>query len=265
MKTLIVAIGMLASAPAFAQVLNVTEGTRTAEASAFGYDYDFNNGILLKDQSVALSGRWLVNLDADLHDYYGYAVGRGTAVEQSTIDADTLAFTIDVTASTAGNHFQADANGKGTYHVKFDVHEKVRYVATAHVEVSIDGYNTSTVALTTNTGIIFALSANPGQSKSLTTRGWLEIDEYVLDGAAEVFAYGTHGSPDAEQGNATGELQIFLAADYDADGDVDLADKQKFERDYLNGEDDADFQGDGDTDLADWLDFRRTWKAQKNA
>ncbi len=265
MKCFIAAIGVLVSAPAFAQVLDVTEGTRTAEASAFGYDYDFNNGVLLKDHSFALSDRWVANLDADLHDYYSYAVGRGTAVQESTIGVDALSFTIDVTASTAGNHFQADASGKSGYRAQFDVHQKVRYVVFVHAEVSHDGYNTAHVALTTDTDNVFALSAGPGQSKSLNQKGWLEVDEYILDGAAEVFAYGTHGSPDSQQGNAACELRIFLAADYDADGDVDLADKQKFERDHLSGEDAADFDGDGDTDSVDLLDFRRTWKQQKNA
>lgn len=249
----------LLAAAADAQTLTVTQADRSLYAQAFGYDYEFNDGISDSASNTALSGEWIDAVDADLDDYYGIPVGRGQAYQESQIDPSSLSFTLDVQAEAYGNLFQSDSLGRGDYEVTFTTTEKVRYAAVAHADTSY-GYNTSSVRLSGAGGTVFQVNGDYGGWVTLTQAGWIDAGSYTLDGEAEVQSYAPSGSPDAQSGNAECDFKLFHAADYDLDGDVDYADKSSFKADYLAGEEAADFDGDGDTDLSDWRRFKKAWK-----
>lgn len=257
-KRVIVLLSLLAASVAQAQVLSVTSAKRSIRGFAFGFDHDFNNGQEVTDQTLAPAGEWISEVAADLHDYYGYAVGKGQAYEESQIGPQALSFTVDVMATTAGNHFQADSSGRGEYSVSFSLAEKVRFVARAHADVT-SGYNLASVRLTSGGVTKVAAVADYGGSQSVEETGWLDAGSYQLSGEAEAQAYGTSGQPDLQFGNVECDFQIYHAADYDLDGDVDSTDIKQFGNDFLAGATSADFDGDGDTDQADFKAFRITW------
>jgi hypothetical protein len=244
--------------PAANPTLTVIDADRVVRGVAYGYDWEYNDGYEVVFTNDAASGEWIETAAADLSDWWGYPVGYGACYQESQIDPSSLYFTLDTTAETYGNHYWADATGRGDYHVTFSVAKKVRYAVRAHADVTY-GYNESSVRLAGSAGTVFSCAAYQGDNVSLEKFGWIAAGTYTLDGVSEVFAYGGYGWLDEQAGNAECEFRIFDAADYDMDGDVDGADKSKFKADYLAGKPGADFDFDGDTDVTDWNLYRSAW------
>lgn len=249
------------SSLAGAQVIDVTNALRAVEAETHGFDYEYDDGILVTAQSAAQSGVWNEVRSADQVDYWGGAVGVATANETSSIDVDALSVECESTATTAGNHFSADSRAECAFEVHFQLQERVRYSADFFAE-STPGYNTAHVALAFDQGpTISAANGDYGATVSVSSSGWLQPGDYVLRAASESFAYGTHGQSDAQVGRCDAELRVFHALDYRMDGDVTRLDRRDFRRAYLIGHPSADFDENGVTNLADWVAYVVAWHA----
>lgn len=256
--TAVFALALLGPA-ARAQSLVVTDSNRTLEASAFGFDYEYDDGLLLNDAAPGPTGAWSSALDADLVDYWSYDVARGRAAEDSLIAADKISFQLDASATTAGNHFSADASGSAACEVSFTLPRKVRYQVDLSAQITY-GYNDATVILSRSSGPVFGIQVYQVGQDSLQQVGWLDAGDYDLAGGLHVSAYGTHDSPDAQSGQASCAFRIFHAADFDLNGRLELVDIFAFSTALIAGGDEADFDGDGDADSADFVGFMRAWK-----
>ncbi len=250
---------LVSAVAAPAQSVTVVQSTRTVEAGAYGYDYDFDGGVLLGDAAPLATGPWTRDLVANVDDYEGFAVGGGSAVLDSDVSADRIEFTLDALAGTAGNHFSADAQAECIHDVTLAITQRVRYAVVIHVEATA-GYNEGAVALRQGTQTVFGTSVLGGGSDDVALTGWLDPGTYRLEANATAFAYGTHGAPDLQSGLAECDLRLVHAGDWDADGDVDLADRQGYLQAWAAQSADADWNGDGNVDRLDGRAFIRAWR-----
>ena len=249
----------LLSGTAGAQALDVTEGTRTAEVQAFGFDYDFDDGLQQKDFNFELQGPWSADLVGDLDDYYGFDVADARATQVSGVAPTLLECDLDAVTSAAGNHFLADSAAETGYSVQFEAHEQVRYRFAADAE-TVPGYNEARVSLTREGVALADLDVSyQGGGDSVLQVGWLPVGEYVLDAFASSMAFGSSGQPGSAQAAVEARLEVFHAADYDLDGAVTLFDVYAFVDDILAGDLATDFDGDGVLTLLDWFGFRDAW------
>ncbi len=97
-----------------AQYIDVTTSSRTATASAYGFDYEYDDGIYLSTVAPTPTGEWISDLDADLGDYWGYAVGRGQAFHKSLLDGDELHFDLVASTSTARTRSESSTSSSRT-------------------------------------------------------------------------------------------------------------------------------------------------------
>lgn len=259
-KLLLIVPPALASL-ASAQSIDVTSALRFVEGETHGFDYEYDDGILVTMQSPAQSGTWNEVRVADQVDYWGFAVGTATADEHSSIGATVLSFDCESTAQTAGNHFSADARAECFYEVRFQLQDRVRFDADFFAESTL-GYNTADVTLALDQGpTLVAADGDYGATESVLSTGWLAPGDYVLRATAESFAYGTHAQVDAGLSRCAGELRVFHPLDYHMDGDVTRRDRRDFRRAWLIGHPSADFDESGVVDAADWAAYWAAWIA----
>ncbi|MCA8979130.1 MAG: hypothetical protein H6831_05900 [Planctomycetes bacterium] len=260
-RTLTVSVVLSLSALASAQSIDVTSALRLVEGETHGFDYEYDDGVLVSAQTPATSGAWNETRVADQVDYWGFAVGTATADEQSAVDADALTFDCEATASTAGNHFSADARAGCSFEVHFQLLERVRYSADFFAQSTL-GYNTASVTLALEQGpTLLAADGDYGASETTLATGWLAPGDYVLRASTESFAYGTHAQPDAHVSSCVGALHVYHPLDYHMDGDVTRRDRRDFRRAWLIGHPSADFDDNGVVNAADWAAYWAAWLA----
>lgn len=260
-RSLLAVAPLVFSGLADAQSIDVTAALRLVAAETHGFDYEYDDGILQSAQTAAQSGAWNEVRVADQVDYWGFAVGTATADEDSQIDTTQLVFDCEATSTTAGNHFSADARAECVFEVRFTLAERVRFTGDFAAESTL-GYNTARVTLALDQGpTLSSADGDYGDAETTSISGWLVPGDYVLRGAAESFAYGTHGQSDAQVSRCSGELRVFHALDYHMDGDVTRRDRRDFRRAWLIGHPSADFDANGVTNLADWAAYWAAWLA----
>ncbi|MEM6997271.1 MAG: hypothetical protein AAF721_42595, partial [Myxococcota bacterium] len=120
--------------------VSIQSASRGYYAQAFGFDYEFNDGISAQGDNQALAGDWTVVDAADLVDYYGNDVAIGTVDHDSAVGADGLSFVLECAAATTGNLFQSDSLARTNYSVEFVVTAPVRVTFDALVDADV-GYN----------------------------------------------------------------------------------------------------------------------------
>jgi hypothetical protein len=249
------------SALSSAQAIDVTGALRAVESEVHGFDYEYDDGLSDTSQSTAFAGDWNAVSISDLVDYWGFAVGTGTADQQSSIEATALALDCEATATTAGNHFSADSRAECSFEVSFQLAERARFDADFFAESTL-GYNTARVELAIDQGpTLRAVVGDYGTSDALLAKGWLPAGDYVLRASCEAFAYGSHNQPDAQVGRCSADLRTFHELDYHMDGRVTRIDRRDFRRAYLVGHPSADFDENGVTNLADWIAYRIAYLA----
>jgi hypothetical protein len=260
---LLVSLALFAAGSAQAQSLTVVEASRAVAVQSFGHDWDFDDGLQLSDSTRSLSGPWQRSLLGDLDDWYDYDVAEALAVQDSDLSTLALRFLLTASADTAGNHFQADSSASSTFSARFDLAQFVRYRFGAQAH-STPGYNEARVRLAGASSPVHDLDGSYGGAQAANGCGWLVAGQYLLTGKAEAFAAGGSGSPDAQSGLARCAFEVFEAADYELDRDVDPADHAAFVADFLAGHPGADLDGDGSVEVADLRQFEELWKSAMN-
>lgn len=268
---LIVATSLLFALPLQAQGttggLSAVAALRSTEGEVHGYDYEFDDATFQSESDTSLAGTWNGATDADFQDYYGVPVGRGLAVQDSTITSDRLLFDLDTTASTAGNLFSEDSRAKSVFEVTFTTTTVTRFSLNAQAALTL-GYNEANVELypasAPNQEIaeLHLLGGLGSGTGAISESGWLPAGTYVLRVDCEAFAgLGSMGNADSQNANVLGGLVLYHACDFDHDGDVDLDDRQAFLQEWAQGDDElTDMDGDGDSDRFDAIGFILRWR-----
>lgn len=251
------ALVLLASL-AGAQV-DVQGAERRTEVAAFGFDYEFNNGLSDSESDASTAGAWSSDLVGDLDDYYGVHVADARAVQVSALSSSTLSADLDATASTTGNLFSSDSSAASKVTVDFDVTAQVRYLFVANAQSQL-GYNEARARVSKGGAQLFGIDASWGGSGSTVAFGWLRPGGHRLDALALAQA-GQGSAADAQSASASFELKILDAADSDLNGVVTYGDAVLFAQVLLAGNLHADFDGDGACTLADWEAYAAAWFA----
>ncbi|MEM7305423.1 MAG: hypothetical protein AAF682_02075 [Planctomycetota bacterium] len=256
MKLALAALPLFASLAA-AQSVDVVSAERRTEVGAYGFDFEFDDGLLLNESSPDVAGPWSSDLVGDLDDYYGIDVADAQATVDSTLSGTELSADLDVVASTTGSLFISDSGGTAAYRADFNVTSQVRYVFTASVQ-STYGYNESYATLAFEDAELFGVDASYGAKDSLLTFGWFHPGAYTLDATA-IGSAGLSGGADLQSASTSFELQILHAADSNLDGIVTFNDAVLFVEFLLGGSLLADFNGDGALTIEDWEDYVAAW------
>ena len=251
---------VFSAVPFTAQNLQVVQADREVEAGVYGYDYEFDDGVL---QSLATSGlgTWADTAVVALDDYYGVPIVTAPADQVSNIEGRALSVELTADAATAGNLFLEDAGGNSSYAVDFRVREAVRFRASASAELTF-GYNLSGASLRASNGpALFSFSLIQVGSDAASTTGWLMPGDYSFDASLEIYAgQGPGGSGETQSGNLDAGLVLYHAGDFDMDDAVRLADRGAFLAAWSNGSPSADVDGDGDVDGSDRRAFLSAWR-----
>ena len=262
-KVLAFSFGLASASGLAAQQLQVLDAQREVSAFAYGYDYDFNDGEEDALTNLAPTGDWVEMAMVDLQDYYGVPVGTATSYQESDILQNRLEVSLEVTATTAGNLFQEDSAGVGSYHVQFAVGQDVRYRIDAWADVTY-GYNSASIVLDDDPnafGSLFGLYVGQFGSDDDSQTGWLVPGTYTLEVDAEVQAFSNNNfRPLPQAGHAEASFRVYHAGDFDLDQDVDRADLAGFLGTYLLGSTAADYDGDGGVTPADKVGFLGAWR-----
>lgn len=258
------ALALLAGAPAaLAADVQITAATRTVEAQAIGYDWEFYGGDNDTQTSDAPLGDFDATAFVDVQEWYGGQVGTGTAIIDSTVSADEIIASFDLFAACDNvGVFQADAYAIGTIDVDFAVVNTVR--ATVSFEAfCYDDYAWAFANLR-NTGSLqqvlsLTIFGDDDGGVNLTT--WLQPGTYELTGEGNAFAFGTYGTFDDAPTLLNIVVRFYDAADYNTDGKVTAADRTAFLAAYNAGSPAADFDGNGIVTIQDRRGFLRAYRA----
>ncbi len=242
--------------------IQIGTATRTTYAQAYGFDWEFDDGVEVSDSTNATGG-WVQSQSVDLLDWYFIPVASSTIYQESQIDPDLVTLTMDATADTAGNHPHSDSSGTSTFDVDFTVPHRVRYVVSATATANV-GYNLANARLrrTNDSTTIVAVDADFGGNDVVPPQSsWLQRGDYSVDAECEAMAWGDNNTSISASSNVEFELRIFEAADFTLDGTVDKADWHAFEAAWQAGATNTDIDGSGVIDAKDWLAFEAAWKS----
>lgn len=252
---------LLLCVSANAQLLDIESALRSVETETHGFDYEYDDGILITAQSQTPIGPWVESRVADQVDYWGFDVATARADQSSAVGTDVIELDASVMTNTAGQHFSADARAESAFEVHFTLTDRLRFDASFAAQSTL-GYNTANVSLRLEQGpTLVTAQGDYGATDSSSASGWLAPGSYVLSASTEAFAYGTHNQSVAHSGQCTALLNVFHELDYNRDGFVLRRDGREFQRAYFLGHPSADFDDNGTVDAQDWIAFAAAWVA----
>lgn len=259
-QALVLALG--AASFASAQSVTITNATRLVETQAFGYDWDFNNGEIDTASTTATSGSFDDGVFVDLDEWYGGHVGTGIGSILSNLASTAIDLSLDLYASCLEvGVYQADCSTTGRIDSDFTVSQRVR-ARISFEAFCYDDYSWAYAYLTKVGGpSVLALDVFGNDDGGALKTTWLQVGNYELYGEGNCGAFGTYGTDDESTCVLNVSVRFFHEADYDADGDIDVADRSAFLAAYNAGSLLADFNGNGAVNLTDRKQFLASWNA----
>lgn len=245
---------------ASAQSIDITSTYRAYSLFASGYDYEFDEYLYVLRDTNDLTAPWNQSETMVLDDYYGVEVSRAFAEHTSELsDRGMSASMTSVGSSDPAPYFRTDAGGNNVFESQFEVARRVRYRMSLDIQTSLEGYSVVTGYMVGPQGPFFSLQVFGGDDEGRFESGWLQVGSYNVDLELDAGILLTHGESEACTTTTDFELEIFDAADFDMDEDVDRDDRQAFRQAFAAGSPNADVDGDGDTDGRDRRLFMRAW------
>lgn len=200
------------SSAAHAQTIDVSSSTRQAHVWLFGSQGNFHDGSLRRAASPTPSGEWVSELEAELEDPQALPVCRARTYQESQISGDSIVFTLDGRAETAGLHELSIANVHQVHQLHFHLSSPARFDLRAHVGVAGGlgaGAERARLRLAHADGTeVLSLDTAQGRELSALDSGSLRAGDYVFDADLELFAFGTNGLREAASGNCECELVL---------------------------------------------------------
>ncbi len=253
------------AAAAGAQSVTVTSASRSVETQAFGYDWDFYGGDIDSAENSDTTGVFDASVYVDLDEWYGGHVGTGSGTIESELATDALVASFDLYASCLDTGvYQADCSTVGRIDVDFTASTRVRVKASFEA-FCYDDYSWALASLRKvgASGSILSLQVFGDDDGGIGTTTWLQVGSYELSGEGNCGAFGTYGTDDDSTCVLNTSVEFFHEADYNADGQVDLADRTAFLSAYNAGSLAADFTGNGVVSKADRTQFLASWNGSQ--
>ncbi|WP_145185323.1 hypothetical protein [Planctomycetes bacterium Pla163] len=190
-----------------------------------------------------------------LVDANGAPVAEASGRHTSIVGARRIVASMEATAVASSALFDHSARARSELWVEFRLVERVR--ATLAIEACAkSGLSQGYAMLLGDGSQLFNATATDGATKDAAWKGWLEPCAYLL-------IAGNHSLVQMQDGTSDGSLELELrllhAADANADGTVDAADRATFALEFALGTPCADMDGDGAVDAADQALFDLAW------
>ncbi len=242
-------------------VVRISAATRDVLASAYGYDYEFDDGVMESEESLELYGGFEAHAFADLWDWWGGHVSTARVDHLSDLTPTRIVtdMSADALADDCSVHY-GDAWAQSHTDVDFTIlDQQVRMRLSASASTLESGYSVGTVFLYSGSDNLIWIREFEGGAAQVEELGWLHPGSYQLTSAAEATIIVGYGETDHAHTDVHFELEVFHAADMDLDRDVDRADARRFRDLWRAGDPGADFDGDAEVDRDDAYGYRDAW------